>query len=93
MSEKKARLLHDVKSKQYLLIARAGLAVPTQEMPIEQLGEQFLTQYKGLVAKFQFSGHLSGLKQEVMFRRAKYLNDEKDIVPLEDIHCGGNMGR
>lgn len=93
MSEKKARLLHDVKSKQYLLIARAGLAVPTQEMPIEQLWEQILTQYKGHVAKFQFSGHLSGLKKEVMFRRTKHLNDEKDIVPLEDIHNGMTLWR
>jgi hypothetical protein len=93
MSEKKARLLNDVKSKQYLLIARAGLAVPTQEMPIEQLWEQILTQYEGHVAKFQFSGHLSGLKKEVMFRRTKHLNDEKNIVPLEYFHNGMTLWR
>jgi hypothetical protein len=93
MSEKKARLLHDVKSKQYLLTARAGLAVPTHDMPIEQLWEQILTQRKGHVAKFQFSGHLSVLKKDVMFRRTKHLNDEKDIVPLEDIHNGMTLWR
>jgi hypothetical protein len=67
MSKKKTRLLHDVKSKQYLLIARAGLAVPTQEMPIEQLWDQILVQFKCHVEKFELSCHLSGLKKEVMF--------------------------
>jgi hypothetical protein len=38
------RLLHDVKSKKYLLIAKAGLAVTTEEMSGEQLFMYYLVQ-------------------------------------------------
>ena len=46
MSTKTSKLLHDVKSKQYLLIAKAGLAVRSEEMAIEQLWEQIFIQFK-----------------------------------------------
>jgi hypothetical protein len=93
MSDKKVRLLHDVKSKQYLLIAKAGLAVPTHEMPIEQLWENILLQFRSHVAKFSFVGHLGGLKRGILFRRTKHLNDERDIIPIDDIHNGMTLWR
>jgi hypothetical protein len=80
------RLLHDVKSMKYLLIAKAGLAVTTEEMFGEQLWKPIYNQFKGHVAKFAFSVHLSNLKKEVLFHRTKHMNDEKDIVPLDDKH-------
>ena len=46
MSTKTSNILHDVKSKQYLLKAKAGLAVRSEEMAIEQLWEQILIQFK-----------------------------------------------
>ena len=93
MLTRTARLLHDVKSKQYLLIAKAGLAAMTEDMSSEQLWEKIYNQFKGHVSKFTFSGHLSDLKKEVLFRRTKHLNDEKDIVPLDDIHNGFTLWR
>ena len=59
MPTRTARLLHDVKSKQHLFIAKAGLAVTTEEMSSEQLWEKIYNQFKGHAAKFAFSGHLS----------------------------------
>ena len=79
--------------KENLVSVRVGLAVSTEEMSSEQLWEQIYNQFKGHVAKFAFSGHLSDLMEEVLLRRTKHLNDEKDIVPIDDIHNGSTLWR
>ena len=92
MSSKMAQLLHDVKAKQYFLIARAGLAVRTEDMSVEQLWEQMYIQFKGHLLKFSFSGHLVNLQKGIMFRKVKHLDEEKNIDP-SDIHYGTTLWR
>ena len=92
MSSKTAQLLHDVKAKQYFLIARAGLAVRTEDMSVEQLWEQMYIQFKGHLLKFSFSGHLVNLQKGIMFRKVKHLDEEKNIDP-SDIHNGTTLWR
>jgi hypothetical protein len=93
MSDKRARLLHAFKTHQHLLIARSGLAVPTQEMPMEQILEQILIQFRGHAAKFNFSGSLANLQPNVIYRRTKRLHPEEDIDEKEDLHSGLSLWR
>jgi hypothetical protein len=94
MSDKRARLLHAVKTHQYLLIARSELAVPTQEMPMEQILEQILIQSRGYAAKFNFSGSSANLQPNVIYRRTKHLHSKRILtrkkIFIPDYNCGGN---
>jgi hypothetical protein len=60
-SPEKSSILADVKSKQYLLICKSGLAVPSFEMSAEQINDAMMRQYKHHVEQFKLPAHFSGL--------------------------------
>jgi hypothetical protein len=69
----KSSILADVKSKQYLLICKSGLAVPSFEMSAEQINDSMMRQFKHHVEQFKLPAHFSGLPKERFFRTANHL--------------------
>ena len=79
-----------VKSKQYVLICRAGLAIPTYEMSADQIHEHMLTQYRHHVEKYRLPPHLEKMPKDRFFRTKKHL---QSTVTEKDLHTGMSLRR
>lgn len=82
-----SQLLAEVKSRQYVLIARAGMAVPTQEMTSEQIYESMMTQFKHHVATVRLA---SGRPKNLFFRTSRHLEKE---VSDKELRTGTSLWR
>lgn len=87
---KNPRLLHDIKSKQFMLIAKAGMAVPSYEMSAEQIYDNMSTQYKCHVENYKLPQHLGNMPKERLFRTQKHLHK---TVSNKDMHTGMSLWR
>lgn len=83
-------LLFEVKSKQYLLIARAGMSVPTIEMGIEQIQDKMLEQFHLYVGKWNPPANLKHIPKTRFFRTNKQLADH---AAKSDEHTGMTLWR
>ena len=79
-----------VKSKQYVLICRAGLAIPTYEMSADQIHEHMLTQYRHHVEKYRLPPHLVKMSKDRLFRTNKHLHS---TVTEKDLRTGMSLWR
>ena len=86
----KSSILADVKSKQYLLICKSGLAVPSFEMSAEQINEAMMRQFKHHVEQFKLPTHFTGLPKERFFRTANHLVEK---AAPKDMHTGMSLWR
>ena len=84
------RLLFEVKSKQYVLISRAGMIVPSNDMTIEQIHDRMLTQFHAHVANWNPVNSLRNVSKDKFFRTCKHLADD---VPKTDEHSGQSLWR
>ena len=50
-----SELLHEIKSRQNVLICKAGLAVPSQEMNSQQIDEAMMSQFTSHIANIRLS--------------------------------------
>ena len=82
-----SELLHEVKSQQNVLIARAGLSVPGHEMHGEEINNAMFTQFKYHVLN---SRHTLDAPQDTFLRSARHL----DVTCGEkDYHNGVSLWR
>jgi hypothetical protein len=86
----KSSILADVKSKQYLLICKAGLAVPSFEMSAEQIYDAMMKQFKFHVEQFKMPANFTGLPKERFFRTANHLIEK---ASPKDMHTGMSLWR
>lgn len=82
--------LYMVKSKQYMLICKAGLAVPSYEMSGEQIHEQILTQFKHHVTNYKLPSNMTNMPRDRLFRTNKHLHA---TVGEKDLHTGLSLWR
>ena len=75
-----------LKSTQYLLICRAGLAVSAEsEAASEELKRDMLQEFKDAVAKFSISDDLKGYPTDILMRSKNFI---ARICKTEDLHTG-----
>lgn len=86
----KSSILADIKSKQFLLICKAGLAVPSYEMSAEQINDAMMRQYKHHVESYKLPPNLSGMPKERLFRTANHLMEK---AAPKDMHTGMSLWR
>lgn len=82
-----SELLAEVKSKQYVLIARAGMAVPTQEMSSIDIYKAMMKQFIEHAALVRLS---AGTPKNIFFRTSRHLDQE---VSNKDLHTGVSLWR
>jgi hypothetical protein len=85
-----ARLLLAIKSKQFMLISKAGMAVPSFEMSSDKIHDNMLIQYKYHVESYKLPPNLSSMPKERLFRTNKHL--AKDVTN-KDMHSGVSLWR
>jgi hypothetical protein len=85
-----SRTLNEVKSKQCVLIAKAGMAVPTYDMSSERLDEHIMTQFKHHVENYKLPANLAKFPRNNFFRTTKHLAES---VSVNDIHTGLSLWR
>ena len=85
-----SRMLNEVKSKQCVLIAKAGMAVPTHEMSAERIHENIMTQFKHHVENYKLPSSWAKFPRNNFFRTTKHLADS---VLSNDIHTGISLWR
>jgi hypothetical protein len=86
----KSGILAEVKSKQFLLICKAGLAVPSYEMSAEQIYEAMMRQFKHHVESYKLPPNLTGMPKERLFKTANHLIEK---ATLKDTHTGMSLWR
>jgi hypothetical protein len=86
----KSSILAEVKSKQFLLICKAGLAVPSYEMSAEQIYEAMMRQFKHHVESYKLPPNLTEMPKERLFKTANHLVEK---ATLKDIHTGMSLWR
>lgn len=79
--------LAEWKSKQYVVIARAGMAVPSHEMSQEQIFELMMTQFKHHVSALRIP---NGIPKNIYFRTCKHLEDN---ITNKEMHTGLSLWR
>ena len=62
-----SELLHEIKSRQNVLICKAGLAVPSQEMNSQQIDEAMMS---------QFTSHIANIRQSTKICRQSTVPSE-----------------
>ena len=82
-----SELLHEVKSQQNVLIARAGLSVPGHEMHGEDLNSAMFTQFKYHVLN---SRHTLDAPENTFLRSSRHLDA---TCGDKDFHNGGTLWR
>ena len=82
-----SELLAGVKSKQYVLFARAGVAVPSHDMFQEQIHDAMMTQFKHHVSSAKLT---PGTPKNIYYRTLKHLDIE---VTNKDFHTGISLWR
>ena len=82
-----SELLAGVKSKQYVLFARAGVAVPSHDMFQEQIHDAMMTQFKHHVSSAKLT---PGTPKNIYYRTLKHLDVE---VTNKDFHTGISLWR
>jgi hypothetical protein len=90
MSAANSSILADIKSKQYMLIARAGMAIPSYEMSADQIHANMMTQFKYHVESFKLPPNLSAMPKERLFRTSNHLATE---ARSKDMHTGLSLWR
>jgi hypothetical protein len=83
-----SRTLNEVKSKQCVLIAKAGMAVPTYDMSSERLHEHIMTQFKHHVENYKLPANLAKFPRNNFFRTTKHLAES---VSVNDMHTGRSL--
>jgi hypothetical protein len=86
----KSSILADVKSKQFLLICKAGLAVPSHEMSPEQIYDAMMRHFKHHVENYKLPPNLTGMPKERLFNTAYHLVEK---ATLKDMHTGMSLWR
>lgn len=79
--------LQQIKSKQYVLIAKAGLSILSAEMDSKTIFHQMFKQFKAHVDKIKLPPHYS---KDIFFRTSGHL---QDIVTAKEMHDGSSLWR
>ena len=79
--------LFSIKSKQYVLIARAGLSIPSLEMVSAPIFADMFIQFKHHVERVKLP---RGFAKNTFFRTSRYLDE---AVTDEEIHNGASLWR
>ena len=87
---KESRLLTVIKSKQFVLISRAGMAVPSYEMSAEQIHRNMSTQFRNHVENYRMPNMLAKFPRNNFFRTCKHLTK---VVQGKYIHTGVSLWR
>jgi hypothetical protein len=76
--------LFSIKSKQYVLIARAGLSLPSHEMDSKSIHAKMFIQFKHHVERVKLP---QGFAKNTFFRTSRHLDE---AVTDKEIHNGGH---
>lgn len=79
-----------IKSKQFLLIARAGMSIPSYEMSLAQIQDKMMKQMHDHVAQFSQPSFIRLLSKDKYFRTCKFMLNSVDP---EDEHTGQSLWR
>ena len=82
-----SELLHDIKSRQNVLITRAGLAVPSNEMKSHEIDEAIMIQFVNHVALIR---HNLPCSQDGFLRSSRHCDH---TVTEKDLHNGSTLWR
>ena len=84
------RQLAEIRSNQFVLIARAGMAIPSYEMTSAQIHVKMMKQFHDHVSAFVQSPATRLLSKDKYFRTCKFMNDSVTTV---DEHDGMSLWR
>lgn len=84
------RQLTDIRSKQFLLIARAGMSIPAYEMTLPQIHVRIMKQFHEHISSFIQPPSLRLVSKDKYFRTCKFMNDTS--LP-DDEHDGISLWR
>ena len=84
------RQLLVVRSKQFLLIARAGMSIPSYEMSLGQIQDKMMTQMHSHVSSFIQPASIRLLSKDKYLRTCKFMNHS---VEVDDEHTGISLWR
>lgn len=82
-----SELLHEIKSRQNVLICKAGLAVPSQEMNSQQIDEAMISQFTSHIDNIR---HNLPCSPDVSLRSSRHCDHS---VTEKDLHNGSTLWR